>query len=148
MITGTFPIAADDPAFAYDRNPNSITEKAIDVTLPIAPIVADPRCLPKGTIGVFRNGVAAFASVDALNRDAVAYQTQDVCDGHPEHGSTYHYHNVPSCLLEATVGASTVVGFAYDGFPIVGPRGIAMVSTDCTETERGLESRSSAMIRG
>ena len=119
-ITGVFPIAADDPAYSYDRNPNTIAEAAVDLSLPVSPTVADtPSCLPKGTIGVFRNGVVAFASVDAMNRDAVAYETQDGCDGHPEMSSTYHYHDVPSCLLQSTVGASTVVGFASDGFPIV-----------------------------
>ena len=119
MITGTFPIAADDPAFSYDRNPNMIAESAIDVTLPVAPAVGEPTCLAKGAVAVFRNGVAAFAPVDATNRDAVAYETQDACDGHPQQSSTYHYHNVPSCIVDATVGTSTVVGFAYDGFPIV-----------------------------
>jgi hypothetical protein len=125
-ITGVFPIAPDDAAYSYDRNPNSIGESAISITLPLAPITADtPSCLPKGTIGVFRNGVAAFASVDALNRDAVAYETQDDCDGHPQMSSTYHYHNIPVCLMDATVGSSTVVGFAYDGFPIVVERDAA-----------------------
>jgi len=119
-MSGTFPIAADDPAFSYDRNPNTIAESTIDVSLPVSPIVADtPTCLSKGTIGVFRNGVAAFASVDAMNRDAVAYETQDACDGHPEMSSTYHYHNVPACLVKSTSGSSSVVGFALDGFPIV-----------------------------
>jgi hypothetical protein len=125
-ITGVFPIAADDPAYSYDRNPNSIGEVAIDLSLPARPeAAATPTCLPKGTIGVFRNGVAAFASIDAMNRDAVAYETQDGCDGHPEMNSTYHYHDVPSCLRESTVGPSTVVGFARDGFPIVVERDAA-----------------------
>ncbi|MCE9621588.1 MAG: YHYH protein [Actinomycetia bacterium] len=125
-ITGVFPIAADDAAYSYDRNPNSISESAISITLPLTPVAADaPSCLPKGTIAVFKNGVAGFASVDALNRDAVAYETQDDCDGHPEVSSTYHYHNIPVCLLDATVGSSTVVGFAYDGFPIVVERDAA-----------------------
>ena len=119
-ITGVFPIAADDPAYSYDRNPNSIAEASVDLSLPANPTAAaTPACLPKGAVGVFRNGVVAFASVDATNRDAVAYETQDSCDGHPEVSSTYHYHDVPSCLLNATVGSSTVIGFANDGFPIV-----------------------------
>ncbi len=119
-ITGVFPIAADDPAYSYDRNPNSIAEASVDLSLPASPTAAEtPTCLPNGTIGVFRNGVVAFASVDAMNRDAVAYETQDSCDGHPEVSSTYHYHDVPSCLLNATAGSSTVIGFANDGFPIV-----------------------------
>lgn len=124
-VTGVFPIAADDPAYAYDRNPNSIAEAAISVTLPVAPVAGVATCLPKGTIGVLKNGVALLASIDAGNRDAVAYETQDVCDGHPEQSSTYHYHDIPSCIQNATSGSSTVVGFAYDGFPIVVERDAA-----------------------
>lgn len=124
--TGTFPVAGDDPAYSYDRNPNSIGQSAISLPLPVSPSAASsPTCLPSGTIGVFRNGVAAFASIDALNRDAVAYETQDECDGHPERSSLYHYHDVPSCLLNATTGPSTVVGFADDGFPFVVERDAA-----------------------
>ncbi len=126
LVTGTFPVASDDQAYAYDRNPNSIAESDISITLPLTPTVsASASCLPKGTIGVLKNGVAVFASVDALNRDAVAYETQDECDGHPEQSSTYHYHDVPSCIIAASTGPSTVVGFAYDGFPIVVERDAA-----------------------
>ncbi len=126
MITGTFPVAADDPAYDYDRNPNIIAETALPISLPVAPTVADtPTCLSKGVIGVLRNGVAVFAPVDERNRDAVAYETQDECDGHPQQSSTYHYHDVPSCVLDASTGPSTVVGFAYDGFPIVVERDAA-----------------------
>jgi hypothetical protein len=126
MITGTFPVAADDPAYSYDRNPNIIAETALSISLPVAPTVADTAtCLSKGVIGILRNGVAVFAPVDERNRDAVAYETQDECDGHPQQSSTYHYHDVPSCVLDASTGPSTVVGFAYDGFPIVVERDAA-----------------------
>lgn len=119
-VTGNFPIARSDPAFAYDRNPNAIGESAIDVTLPVDPKVSSsPSCLSMGTIGVLKNGVALFAPIDQLNRDAVAYETQDVCDGHPEVQHRYHYHDIPSCILDASTGPSTVVGYAYDGHPIV-----------------------------
>lgn len=33
--------------------------------------------------------------------------------------TTYHYHSVPFCLRESAEGASMVVGWAFDGFPIV-----------------------------
>jgi hypothetical protein len=126
QLTGTFPIAADDPAFQYDRNPNGIAAQTFTVSLPTAPAVADsPSCLPPGAIAVLRNGVYAFASLDEANRDAVAWETQDLCEGHPQQSSAYHYHNVPSCLLDAAQGASTVVGFAFDGFPIVVERDAA-----------------------
>ncbi len=126
MVTGTFPIASDDPAGSYDRNPNSIAESDLAVSLPVAPVASvTATCLPKGAIGVAKNGVALFAPVDALNRDAVAYETQDDCDGHPQQSSTYHYHDVPSCLQEAASGTSTVVGYALDGFPVVVERDAA-----------------------
>ena len=119
-VTGTFPIAADDPAYQYDRNPNSIAETAMTMTLPVTPTEASsPGCMGMGLIGVMKNGVSLFAPVDELNRDAVAYETQDSCDGHPQQASVYHYHNIPSCILDASTGASTVVGFMTDGYPIV-----------------------------
>lgn len=119
-VTGTFPIAANDPAYAYDRNPNSIAQTEISKSLPVTPTVAaTPGCLGKGTIGVLKNGVALYAPLDERNRDAAAYETQDDCDGHPQQASLYHYHDVPSCVLAASTGPSTVVGFAYDGYPIV-----------------------------
>ena len=119
-VTGTFPIAANDPAYAYDRNPNRIAAQKISITLPLSPVpAASPSCLGFGTIGVLKNGVSLFAPLDELARDAVAYETQDSCDGHPQQTSVYHYHDIPSCILDASTGPSTVVGYAYDGFPIV-----------------------------
>lgn len=120
MITGTFPIATDDPAYAYDRNPNSIRSYPLSLSLPVTPTVASaPGCLTGGLIAIARNGVAMYAPLDEGNRDAVAYETQDTCDGHPQQASIYHYHDVPSCILAAATGSSTVIGFARDGYPIV-----------------------------
>jgi hypothetical protein len=119
-VTGTFPIAADDPAYAYDRNPNRIAETELSLAVPVEPTAAaSPGCLGKGVVGMLLNGVALFAPVDELNRDAVAYETQDQCDGHPQQSSLYHYHDIPSCIVAAATGPSTVVGFAADGHPIV-----------------------------
>lgn len=119
-VTGTFPVAASDPAFDYDRNPNTITEHDVAYSLPAAPrAAATPGCLPPAAVGIMRNGVVVFAPLDELNRDAVARETQDECDGHPQQVGVYHYHDVPSCILDASEGASTVVGFATDGHPIV-----------------------------
>ena len=33
--------------------------------------------------------------------------------------TTYHYHNIPSCIRNASEGSSTVVGWILDGFPVV-----------------------------
>lgn len=119
-VTGTFPIAATDPAYAYDRNPNRIAAGEVTISLPLHPEVsATQACLGKGRVGVLKNGVPLFAPLDERNRDAVAYETQDQCDGHPQQASIYHYHDIPSCIRDAAKGPSTVVGFANDGFPIV-----------------------------
>ena len=80
---------------------------------------------PDGAIGVMLNGVLLFNALDAAGRDGVAHEVQDVCQGHPARGELYHYHDVPSCLRDAATGPSTVVGWAYDGFPIVVERDAA-----------------------
>ncbi|MBH0099204.1 YHYH protein [Salinibacterium sp. NSLL150] len=120
QMTGTFPIADTDPAKEFDRNPNEIDEKLVELTLSVAPTVAaEPSCVAMGAVGVLKNGVYLYNAVDASGGDAVAHETQDLCDGHPDGGDYYHYHDVPSCLLDATAETgSTLVGYALDGFGI------------------------------
>jgi YHYH protein len=117
--TGLFPIASSDPAYAYDRNPNRISPHATTISLPTNPAAAStPGCVPGGAIGILANGVYLFNALDAPGRDAVAHETQDRCDGHPAPGDQYHYHDVPSCIRNVATGTSTLVGWAYDGYPI------------------------------
>ena len=116
--TGTFPIAKTDPSYAYDRNPGTVQAQSTTLVLEATPTIASsPSCLPEGPVAMLRNGVTVFSSLDGKNLDAVAHESQDVCQGHPAM-TTYHYHNVPSCIRNATSGSSTVVGWARDGFPI------------------------------
>ena len=124
--TGTFPIASGDPAYAYDRNPNSIRAQAFDVALPAAPTAAaSPSCLPGGPIGVLLSGAYVFDALDATGRDAVAHEIQDRCDGHAGPGGSYHYHDLTPCLPAGPPGKhSPLVGYALDGYPIYGPRGV------------------------
>ena len=115
--TGVFPIAASDPAYRYDRNPNSIRPVPTTFTLPASPRVArTASCLPFGPIGVTTNGVELFNALDALKRDAVAHEVQDACGGHPGPNGAYHYHAISRCI--PTSGSSTLVGYALDGFGI------------------------------
>ncbi len=124
--TGTFPIAQSDPAHQYDGNPNKISaQSAKTITLPINPTAsASPNCTP-GSVGIMLNGVFLFDALDATGRDAVAHEEQDLCQGHPQDQSAYHYHEVPSCLRDNAKGSSTVVGYAFDGYPIVVERDAA-----------------------
>ena len=118
--TGTFPIAPSDPAHQYDQNPNSIMAQSATIRLPVSPVAApQPGCLSGGPIGILSDGVYLFDALDGPGRDAVAHETQDRCDAHPAPGGTYHYHDVSSCILALAKGPSTVVGWAFDGYPIV-----------------------------
>ena len=90
--TGTFPISPVDDAYAYDRNPNSIESHTVALSLPAHPrIAASPSCLPMGMIGIAVDGVAIFNALDDSHRDAVAHETQDLCEGHPQRRGIYHY---------------------------------------------------------
>jgi hypothetical protein len=117
--TGVFPISAADPAYAYDRNPNSIKGQTFTYALNSAPSYGNPSCVG-GQVGIMLTGVALFSGFDAGGRDAGAWEVQDSCDGHPEVSGTYHYHTLSSCIKDTSV--KTVIGFALDGFPITGPQ--------------------------
>ena len=123
--TGSFPISSSDPAYQYDRNPNSIGQTRIDLELPATPSFAStPGCLPNGPIGVMTSGVAIFNALDADGNDAPATELQDRCSGHPAPRGTYHYHSLTNCIASGKAGQhSRVIGWALDGFPITGPRG-------------------------
>jgi hypothetical protein len=120
--TGIFPIQRSDDAFQYDRNPNSINETKIIFELPLMPHVAEkPSCVPMGTIGVMKTGVAIFNALDGEGRDAVAHEIQDKCDGHPQQEGHYHYHNMSKCVENGQSGNhSELFGYALDGFGIFG----------------------------
>jgi hypothetical protein len=117
--TGQFPIAADDPAYTYDPNPNRIRLQTLSQDMPTVPqFAAVPGCVPMGAIGVMTSGVALYSAVDEMGRDAAAHEVQDRCNGHPQQAGEYHYHNASPCLSAAS--ANEHIGWAIDGFPILG----------------------------
>lgn len=118
-MTGVFPVAATDPAYQYDRNPNSIKPQTLTYALAAVPQYGEPHCM-SGEAGVMLTGVALFNGFDAGGRDAGAWEVQDGCGGHPQASGEYHYHTLSSCIKN--VGVDTVIGFALDGFPITGPQ--------------------------
>jgi hypothetical protein len=132
--TGTFPVGSGDPAYAYDRNPNSVTAQAIDWSLPANPAAAgSPTCTSGGTIGVLTDGVLLFNALDGEGRDAGAHEVLDSCGEHPQMGGVLHHHGVPSCLVDEATGSSTLVGYAIDGFGIYVERsskGALVTNTD------------------
>ena len=122
--TGSFPIARDDDAYRYDRNPNSIREQTVLLRLPVEPQIAQkPTCLGMGMIGFALTGTAIYNGIDAVGRDAPAHEVQDKCNGHPQERGQYHYHNASPCMGDTRSeagGHSDLVGYAMDGFGIFG----------------------------
>ena len=58
------------------------------LSLPAEPVVAaKATCMPEGPVGVLRNGVSIFNSLDGRGDDAVAQESRDLCDGHPANPS-------------------------------------------------------------
>lgn len=118
--SGTFPIRSTDPAWAYDRNPNTISAQSIHQELPVYPVYQDqPNCMG-GEVGMMLDGVALFNGFDADSRDAAAHEVQDSCQAHPQEAGEYHYHSLSSCITD--IDEQHVIGFALDGFPITGPK--------------------------
>lgn len=124
--TGVYPIADTDDAYQYDRNPNRIAAQELVIELAANPVVAgEPACLPMGAIGVWLTGSVIFNALDAQGRDAVAHETLDACQGHPERAGNYHNHSLSSCLSDEdhSTGHSALVGYIFDGFGIYGHQG-------------------------
>ena len=116
--TGTFPVQSSDPAYAYDRNPNTISSQHVTVTLARNPKYGSAQCMG-GQVGVMTTGAELFNAFDAGGRDAGAWEVQDGCSGHPQMQGAYHYHTLSACIHRTSV--HKVIGWALDGFPITGP---------------------------
>ncbi len=123
--TGKYPIVSSDDAYTYDHNPNSIKEQSLSFTFPANPsLLSAPQCIG-GEVGIMLSGIPLFDGFDAGGRDAVAWEIQDTCGGHPQVSGQYHYHGAASCLTDSSGAGqhSGLVGYAYDGFGIYGTNG-------------------------
>jgi hypothetical protein len=118
--TGVFPIAASDPAHAYDQNGNHIAAQSVNWALPLTPKAArKPSCTGGGPIGVLSDGAFLYNALDGEGRDAAAHEVLDSCAGHPDPSDSYHHHDIPACILDKTQnGKATLVGYALDGYGI------------------------------
>lgn len=138
-LTGVFPIAASDPAYAYDRNPNAIQSHTVTYALTDSPSYGDPHCID-GEVGIMNSAVPLFSAFDAGGRDAGAWEVQDECSGHPQKDGVYHYHTLSSCIGDVSV--TSVIGYAFDGYPITGPKvgSDNILTTDDLDVCHGLTS--------
>jgi YHYH protein len=138
--TGTFPIAQTDDAHQYDANPHGIEEQTVSIDLPASPTKASSPTCAGGSVGIMLSGGPLFNGFDAGGRDAVAWEVQDSCDGHPQSSGQYHYHSLSACAEGDTTGAhSELYGYALDGFGIYGRYGVGgvVVTNDVLDTCHG-----------
>ena len=109
-------------------NPNRIEKQHYRFEIPRHPKIADkPTPTPMGPIGVAVNGIPFYNQYNREGQDAVKLEVFDSCCGHPDPGGRYHYHKFPVCVkspFKDTPGKhSPLIGYAFDGFGIYGPRG-------------------------
>ena len=114
------PVGTRTGRFPGGGNPGTIKGFDFDAAIPLASQAApEPVCVPRGPVGVMKNGVLIFDPLDLPGRDALVYEIEDHCGGHPQGAGVYHYHAASPCAISAAKGPSTVIGFAWDGTPIV-----------------------------
>lgn len=128
--TATFP----DRWRMLDGNPAYIKEQANVWKLPLVPTVNEGHiamtaknengALPMGPIGVATNGVVFFNPFDHIFETDAVWRL-DRCCGHPSPRYQYHYHKYPVCVKtpwsDEGQQHSSVIGFAFDGYPVYGP---------------------------
>lgn len=126
--------------FPNQGNPNAIREQAYRWRVPEKPVAAaQPTSNPFGPFGVALNGVpfdpgtAEFWKRDrtsgwreeAIRPGDRGQLGMDAHHAHVQPNGAYHYHGLPTGLIERLGGPKRVllVGYAADGFPIYASRG-------------------------
>lgn len=107
-------------------------------TIPTSPqYTATVTDAPLGSIGVMTSGsvlfnpyegdgktIAMASNFTITDAAGITASFVDQCAGHPTPvAGEYHYHGLPVCFASQS-GASRIIGFALDGFPIYGPNDI------------------------
>ena len=124
--------------FPNRGNPNTIAAQSYHFRLPLQPLVAETYTpIGRQLFGVALNGVvfdpgtAEFWQNDrrsGWNYDALSGQIDlglDDSRAHVQPGGVYHYHGIPTGLIDALGGNEEqmrLLGYAADGFPIYAPR--------------------------
>jgi hypothetical protein len=122
----------------WPGNPNTPSDGnwTFRITRNPAPKAAPKTATGLGAIGVWTNGVAIYNASDArsYNNRNVWHQNAvwvegpsfDGCGGHPAPNQQYHNHQNAACIYDEAAGThSSIVGFAFDGYPVYGPYGFA-----------------------
>ena len=125
--------------FPNRNNPNSISAQHYDYKVPLNPKLApQPAPYRMQPFGIAVNGVVfdPFAAEWWKGDPNSGWQYEphggainlglDDSNAHVQPTGAYHYHGIPTGLIDALSGGKpqvTLVGWAADGFPIYGPWG-------------------------
>ena len=120
---------------------------------------------PLGSIGMMISGavlynpyegdgttVAMSNNFSLVAPDGSSAPFVDECSGHPGGGS-YHYHALPACAvakMDTGTGPSRMIGIAFDGYPIYGPRNVKGKKVPVRRLDRcnGIFSRTPEFPKG
>lgn len=122
----------------WTANPNQASNQNFRFKIKRSPQVqtGTKTTVGLGQVGVWLNGTVFYNPKDAFSYQNQGYWFQnavyveaisfDVCYGHPDQRGRYHNHQNPRCVYEDDSTAhSPLLGYAFDGFPVYGPRGYA-----------------------
>jgi hypothetical protein len=118
--------------------PNALSAQSFAFHFPRTPAAASTQAsVPLlGPIAVAVNGLPIFGPTEAPMmgyHDPLLDGLLDYCNGHVAPGGVYHFHARPDCLFTDLAGnTSLVVGYAFDGYPILAP--YACDDAGCTAT--------------
>lgn len=118
--------------FPNPGNPNRIAPKASTYSIPAKPEVAENATPMRGMFGVAINGVPFDPGAGEFYAGEAGWQYEplsgaidlgiDVSHAHVQPGGKYHYHGLPTGLMDAVKlepgKHSPQIGWAADGFPM------------------------------
>ena len=107
--------------------------------IPLNPVFADePTAIPLvGPVAIIVNGLPVFGPNEAPQDDygdPLLDNLLDYCGGHIGPNRMYHFHTPPVCLYETEEPVGVIIGYAFDGFPILSP--YVCANADCSETSK------------
>lgn len=125
--------------------PNGLQAKSYTFHLPRHPAEASTKAAVPllGSVAVSVTGLPIFGPTENPNDgyrdpflDNQLVALLDSCNGHTAPGGTYHLHARPDCLLVGLGGErrGLVLGWAYDGYPILAP--VVCADAGCAATKR------------
>lgn len=115
------------PNFQFiQTTPNALQAQSYTWRIPRTPALdPTPDAIPLvGPAAVAVNGLPIFGPTEAPmmgSRDPFLDMLLDYCNGHTAPGGVYHFHARPECLFGDDDTEGLVLGYAFDGYPILAP---------------------------